>query len=63
MFSLRPHAMTTPVQRERTLLRTKLYTRRQIPSNGRGGGDIDESDFLQMWPELLDMERSAAKPR
>ena len=54
--------MTTPAQRERTQLRTKLYTRRQIPSNGRGGGDIDESDLLQMWPKFLDMERSAAKP-
>ena len=54
--------MTTPAQRERTQLRTKLYTRRQIPSNGRGGGDIDESDLLQMWPRLLDMEHLAAKP-
>jgi hypothetical protein len=54
--------MTTPAQRERTQLRTKLYIRRQIPSNGGGGGDIDESDLLQMWPKFLDMERSAAKP-
>ncbi len=23
---------------------------------------MDESDLLQMWPKLLDMERSAAKP-
>ena len=53
--------MTTPAQRERTQLRTKLYTGRQIPSKGRGGGDIDESDLLQMWPKYLDMERSAAK--
>ena len=53
--------MTTPAQRERTQLRTKLYTGRQIPNKGRGGGDIDESDLLQMWPKYLDMERSAAK--
>ena len=53
--------MTTPAQRERTQLRTKLYTGRQIPNKGRGGGDIDESDLLQMWPKHLDMERSAAK--
>ena len=53
--------MTTPAQRERTQLRTKLYTRRRIPSTGRGGGNIDESDLLQLWPKLLDMERSAAK--
>ena len=53
--------MTTPAQRERTQLRTKLFTGRQIRSKGRGGGDIDESDLLQMWPKYLDMERSAAK--
>ena len=47
--------MATPAQRERTQLR------RQIPNKGRGGGDIDESDLLQMWPKYLDMERSAAK--
>ena len=49
--SFRTRAMTTPAQRERTQLRTKLYTGRQIPSKGRGGGDIDESDLLQMWPK------------
>ena len=54
--------MKTPAQRERTQLRTKLYTRRHIPSNGRGGGDIDESDLRQMWPKFLDTERSPAKP-
>ena len=54
--------MTILAQRERTQLRTKLYTGRQIPNKGRGGGDIDESDLLQMWPKFLDMERSAAKP-
>ena len=59
---MRSHAMTTPAQRERTQLRTKLYTHRRIPSTGRGGGNIDESDLLQLWPKLLDTERSAAKP-
>ena len=54
--------MPSPAQRERTQLRTKLYTGHMIPSNGRGGGGIDESDLLPMWPKHLDMEHAAAKP-
>ena len=62
--------MTTAAQRERTQLRTKLYTGCMIPgSHGRGGARIPESSrdaarpgLVQLWPAYLDKERAAAKP-
>jgi len=62
--------MTTAAQRERTQLRTKLYTGCMIPgSHGRGGARIPESSrdaarpgLVQLWPTYLDKERAAAKP-
>ena len=62
--------MTTAVQRERTQMRTKLYTGCMIHgSHGRGGARILESSrdasrpgLVQLWPTYLDKERAAAKP-
>ena len=61
--------MPTAAQRERTQMRTKLYTGHMIPMGGRGGAPIPESNadasrpgLIQMWPIYLDMELAAAKP-
>ncbi len=45
--------MTTAAQRERTQLRTKLYTGCMIPgSHGRGGARIPESSREANYTEL-----------
>ena len=57
--------MTTAAQRERTPMRTKLYTGCMIPgSHGRSGARIPESSrdaarpgLVQLWPAYLDKER------
>ena len=56
--------MPTTAQRERTQLRTKLYSGHEVPGSGRGGGIIPESradashpGLVQMWPKYLAMER------
>ena len=62
--------MTTSAQRERTVLRIKVYTGCMVPgSNGRGGASIPEScadinrpGLVQMWPLDLDKEIDTAKP-
>ena len=61
--------MPTAAQRERTQMRTKLYSGHMIPMGGRGGAPIPESNadasrpgLIQMWPIYLDMELAAAKP-
>ena len=61
--------MPTAAQRERTQMRTKLYTGHMIPMGGRGGAPIPESSadasrpgLIQMWPIYLGMELAAAKP-
>ena len=61
--------MTTIAQRERTQMRTKLYTGHMMVTNGRGGQPIPEScanerkpGLVQMWSKYLTSELAASKP-